>query len=1494
MSATDRAFGDASAEAAGDAGSAFRVAGGEMGALIASADWAFGELGPRETWPRSLLTILRIMVTSRYAMWMAWGKHLRFFYNDAYAPTLGVKHPWALGRPADEVWHEIWQDIGPRVELVIRTGRATWDEGLLLFLERSGYPEETYHTFSYSPLPDDTGNIAGMLCVVMEETERVLGERRVSTLRDLGSQLAAVRAEPAVCEAVTQALSSNSRDLPFSIVYQVDEAGRLRRMGETGGVGELLAPLVAERPAELPWPVADVLAGRVNRLVYTVDDPASLPCGAWDKPPRRVVVVPIPRQGQGEPAGVFIAGLNPYRPFGEAYSGFIDLVAAQIASGLAAANVYEAERRRAEALAEIDRAKTAFFSNVSHEFRTPLTLMLGPLEEEIARLGADPAKANGATDDAAVAVSDSIAQLSMAHRNGLRMLRLVNTLLDFSRIEAGRVEANFQPTDLAGYTTDLVSNFRSACSRAGLRLDVRCPPLASPVYVDADMWERIVLNLVSNAFKYTLAGGITVALGTSEEGNAAVLSVADTGVGIPAAELPRIFDRFHRIQGQRGRTLEGSGIGLALVNELVRLHGGSIQVASSIDVGTTMTVRIPFGSAHLPDNRVSEASGRREPERAAAAAFVEEALRWLPDAREAPSIGAPMLESSRLLSSLDAEGKPPEAERRRVLLADDNADMREYVTRLLRSGYEIVEARDGQEALRLARMNPPHLILSDVMMPRMDGFGLLAEIRADAELRDLPVILISARAGEEARLEGLDAGADDYLVKPFSARELLARVRSNLELARLRQEARDVLREANGLLEQRVATEVARRTEAEESLRQSQKMEAIGHLTGGVAHDFNNLLTVIGGGVETLQRLLGPLPLGADEIRVNRALTMIGRGAERAATLTHRLLAFARRQTLDPQPLDANRLVAATSELLRRTLGEAIALETVLAGGLWRTLVDANQLENALLNLAVNARDAMPQGGRLTVETANAYLDDAYVAQQEDVAPGQYVMIAVSDTGTGMDRETLDRVFEPFFTTKDVGHGTGLGLSQVYGFIKQSRGHVKLYSELGQGTVAKLYLPRLLAETPDAETPTLPQAVPVGAGELILVVEDEAAVREHSVELAAGVGLPGGGRRRRPSGTATAGAGASDPDVVHRRGLAGRNDRPPVGGCREDAASGSQGALYDWVRAQRDRAWRGTRPWHPTAAEAVQPCGAGGEDSCGAGWLRRRSSRTLSSRRLHALGHHGAQLSVQMRVAGNDVAGLPRVAVANVGGIAAGLADQQHAGSDVPGLDPKLPVTVEAAVGDPGEVQRGGAEAADAGDLRHQSRQGAAEGTLTRGGHGAERNAGGEHRLAEFTPGGYTQPAFVDERAGALLRPEHLVGGGSIDHAGVDLRRAVGLAAFQADADRPVRHAVQEIGRAVQRIDHPAPRPVFRARGTGFLHQEGVSGAGLVQLFLQGLFGADVGLGDEVGGPLDADLKLLDLGKVAQQPLGRLLRGVCHDGQVRGEAEGHQALARST
>ena len=474
-------------------------------------------------------------------------------------------------------------------------------------------------------------------------------------------------------------------------------------------------------------------------------------------------------------------------------------------------------------------------------------------------------------------------------------------------------------------------------------------------------------------------------------------------------------------------------------------------------------------------------------------------MRWLPGVPELTDENADIVDSATALIG-QSEPAGERAERPHILLADDNADMRDYMRRLLASQYEVRVAADGEAALTEMLEHRPNLLLSDVMMPRLDGFGLLAAVRGDARLRDLPVILLSARAGEEARVEGLEAGADDYLVKPFSARELLARVRSNLELARVRREAEAALRAVNELLELRVSEEIAERLKTEESLRQAQKIEAVGQLTGGVAHDFNNLLTVISGGADTLRRLLPP-DLGANEDRLRRAVRMIEEGSRRAATLTQRLLSFARRQALDPKPLDANKLVTAMSELLRRTLGESIAIESVLSGGLWRTMADPNHLESALLNLAVNARDAMPTGGRLTIETANAFLDEAYAQQYQDVQPGQYVMIAVSDTGTGMAKDIMGRAFEPFFTTKDVGHGTGLGLSQVYGFIKQSNGHINLYSEPGQGTAVKLYLPRLIGEAlRDADADAVVPVPDNGSGELILVVEDDEAVRAYSTE----------------------------------------------------------------------------------------------------------------------------------------------------------------------------------------------------------------------------------------------------------------------------------------------------------------------------------------------------------------------------------------------------------
>lgn len=748
--------------------------GGALGRQIREFDWTKTPLGPIDKWPQSLKIAVQILLTSRFAMWMSWGPELTFLYNDAYAKmTLGRKHPWALGKPSREVWKEIWGDIGPRIDRVLKTGQATWDEGLLLFLERSGYREETYHTFSYSPLSGDDTRVCGHLCVVTEETDRVIGERRLNTLRALSAELNQTSTEAEVVAGIARVLAENQRDIPFTLVYLFTEGRHARLVCQTGlPEGHPAAPEMINPSDEEPaWPLAEILNKKDFCLVEDLNRRfASLPSGLWTDPPARAILLPITSQTQDAPAGAMVVALNPYRPLDVGYAGFLNLVAGQTAASISNARAYQEERKRAEALAEIDRAKTAFFSNVSHEFRTPLTLMLGPLQDLLSR--------------SQTHLSPTAAQqLELVNRNGARLLRLVNTLLDFSRIEAGRVKAVYQATNLAAFTAELAGVFRSATERAGLQLVVDCQRTREVAYIDRDMWEKIVLNLVSNAFKFTFEGEIEVSL--TQVGHAAELRVRDTGVGVPPEEMPRLFDRFHRVPNTRSRTHEGTGIGLALVHELVKIHGGSMRAESALGRGTTFLVSIPLGQAHLAAEQVG---GERSLASTATGAnpFVEEALRWLPD-DDSPAKEALPLEGDLL--PVPCPPSAPGAGRRRVLVADDNADMRQYLSRLLSERYDVISVADGTLALDAVREQAPDLVLSDIMMPNLDGFGLLQALRSSSETSTIPVILLSARAGEESRVEGMDAGADDYLVKPFSARELLARVQNHLELSRVRRNA---------------------------------------------------------------------------------------------------------------------------------------------------------------------------------------------------------------------------------------------------------------------------------------------------------------------------------------------------------------------------------------------------------------------------------------------------------------------------------------------------------------------------------------------------------------------------------------------------------------------------------------------------------------------------------------------------------------------------------
>jgi PAS domain S-box-containing protein len=1194
----------------------FLAGGGEMGALMRARDWAQTPLGPPIAWPQSLRTSVSTCLNCAFPILLWWGPELVLLYNDEYAPILGEKHPWALGQPGSVCWAEIWDVIGPMLRQVVGGGEPTRSRDLLLVPRRNGFLEESYFSFSYSPIRDESGGIGGVFTPVIETTAKVIGERRLRTLRDLGASSAATLDMASTLARSAASLASNPYDMPMAGLYLVSPGrAQLALAGSTGVQAPCSlfpAAIALDDPATafaFPGAARQAIAGEACIINAPADVflTTPLPCNPWPEAPRRLAFLPVIPPGHDLPAAVLMCGLSPRLALDDPYREFLDLACSQIGTALADAMAYEEERRRAEALARLDQAKSAFFANVSHEFRTPLTLMLGPLEE----LLADPDTASGARQRA-----------EEAHRSAMRLLRLVNDLLDFSRLEAGRAQAHRVAADLSALTADLASQFRSLCESAGLYLKTHCPPLPAAVPIDPAMWEKIVFNLLSNAFKFTQNGGISVSTQLSVDGRFAELRVADTGIGIPQAELPRLFDRFHRVAGAVGRSHEGAGIGLALVREMALLHGGDVAVESEPGRGTTFTVRIGMDEAQDAPGPATFA-----PPPSGAAAYVEEAARWLP-------------------ASSGQTGESPAApqDAPRILVADDNADMRAYVSRLLGATYRVEAVEDGAQAFARAIQARPDLILSDVMMPGTDGLALVRQLRADPRTQSVPVILLSARAGIAAGSEGLLAGADDYLVKPFAELELRARIAAALRAAVAREattrreralraqaeqanarltealaelEAREAeLRRLNASLENVIEERTAERdrvwrisqemlvvvgsdgvlravnpawgrvlgyseaeligrhlrallhpedlslslarisrtedgplspsenryrhkdgsfrwiswtavaeqglfygvgrdmtaerrqaealAKAEDALRQAQKMEAVGQLTGGIAHDFNNLLQSISSGVELMRRRIAD---GRPQDAA-RFVEAAQKAIERASALTYRLLAFSRRQALSPKRVELDELLHGLCDLLRQTVGPAIELRVRLMERCWPVRCDPNQLENALLNLAINARDAMPQGGAFVVETQHAVLTQADLAGAAGARPGDYVLITARDTGTGMPPDVLARAFEPFFTTKPAGHGTGLGLSQVYGFISQSSGLVRLESAPGEGTRVHLYLPRDDGGVDGNDAAALLAAAPPRAvrGATVLLVEDEPDLRAHSAEALRDIG----------------------------------------------------------------------------------------------------------------------------------------------------------------------------------------------------------------------------------------------------------------------------------------------------------------------------------------------------------------------------------------------------
>jgi len=727
---------------ADDSGQILFEHAGPTDAAHRAVDWSATPLGPVAGWPAELYAAIRTVMPSRVPMVIWWGPRMTQLYNDAFMPLIGKKHPQAIGQDAADCYPESWAEVGPLARSVLAGEGATYSRDLFLPYHRHGYVEETYWTFSYSPILVGHG-VGGIFIAVLETTAQVLAERRLRVLQELGSMSAAeLRTAGDACRTACSVLDRAREDVAFAMVHLLDDTGTQLALAASSGLAEQATAAVVGLESRM-WRVVasglmEVVAGLGERLTGAVD--RSIMGDEID----RAVVLPLADRVRERAVGSIVLGLSPHRAFDADYRGFVELVARQMSTAATYALAYAAERERAEALAALDRAKTRFLQNVSHEFRTPLTLILGPL--------------TALRDDPAVS-------LSPQHRDGTgaalraahRLERLVDSLLRFASTD-GQPQVRRQSTDVSDLTAECASMFRAAIERAGLGLVLDLVS-SGPVELDQEMWLTIVSNLLSNAVKFTPGGTITVRLRRRSPG--LVLEVADTGIGIAADEVPRVFDRFHQVPGAVSRSGDGVGIGLALVADLAGVLGGGAAVDSTPGSGSTFTVTVAASPASAPARRTAASVVVRSLA-AEAASWVEAGATPVPDP-PAPAPGSA-----------------------RILLVEDNADLRAYLTRLLRDdGWAVVAVPDAASALEAARH--ADLVLSDVMMPGVDGLELVRRLRGAAATARVPIVLLTARAGPESAAEGLRAGADDYVVKPFDPTELLARVRVHVELSRLRE-----------------------------------------------------------------------------------------------------------------------------------------------------------------------------------------------------------------------------------------------------------------------------------------------------------------------------------------------------------------------------------------------------------------------------------------------------------------------------------------------------------------------------------------------------------------------------------------------------------------------------------------------------------------------------------------------------------------------------------
>ena len=715
-------------------------------------DWSATPLGPRDSWPALLRLVVDLCLDSEFPVQISWGPDLLVLYNDAYIPLLGAeKHPWALGRPASEVGWHLWPANEQQLREVMETGRPYHSGDQRLIINRHGYPEEAFFTFSLSAIRDTDGTIVGLFNAITETTQHLLYERRLQVLRRLGAvSITADDSLASTCRAAVEVIGKTRESVPFLAVFLQDHPAQGPKRIAGYGFDEAAAAsceLVATAPTN--GPVIEVIEQGGTALVSGLRERypgvfAPGPLGPLA--PDQAFVLPVVLLGTRKPMGVLVIGVNPYWRPDEAYTAFTAMAARQLGVMITDAVSYQNERKRQQALAELDRARTEFFENISHELRAPLTMLLTPLQDILDEPGVVLPAAARDTVETSIRAAD-------------RLQRVFDALLDTSRAESGALMADREDIDLTSVTAELVENYRPATEgRLNLRVDMPTEPLRA--YVDRTMWTTIVNNLVNNALKFTPNGEVAVSL--SGDDSQVVLTVTDTGVGIAREEQAQIFQRFHRASNRDQHP--GSGIGLSLVAEMTAAHGGSVEVDSEPGAGSQFVVRLPRYD------------------------------------------GSP--EAAELIEGTEPQPEAePAADRPRLLIIEDEPDLRGYLSKLFtKDGYAVDAAADAATALSLLEGNPPDLVITDVMLPGQSGLDLLAELRQDERLARLPVVVLTARADAETAIGAFAAGADDFVVKPFNSAELLARVRAHHQMSQLRDGAVDAAQTTVGQLRQALRT----------------------------------------------------------------------------------------------------------------------------------------------------------------------------------------------------------------------------------------------------------------------------------------------------------------------------------------------------------------------------------------------------------------------------------------------------------------------------------------------------------------------------------------------------------------------------------------------------------------------------------------------------------------------------------------------------------------